>query len=134
MNKDLLIRVRDHILAEPRRLNMSHWTQSAKPGDVVFSGYEVRIGSESKISKKDAPPCGTVACIAGWAGELSGNPVSDGGDGRRILRLTPAQAEELFYPDEWPGNAYSNYRNAKGPDERAAIVASVIDDFIARHE
>ncbi len=44
MNKELLERVAQHIEAEPRRLQMSSWVEASPKS-----------------------PCGTTACIAGWA-------------------------------------------------------------------
>jgi hypothetical protein len=52
LNVALARKVKRHILAEPKRLNMSFWM-----GDVIGN-----IG---------VPPCGTQACIAGWACLLS---------------------------------------------------------------
>ena len=48
MNRELLIKVRDAIEAEPMAFKMSMW-----------------------ISKDIISPCGTTACIAGWAATLS---------------------------------------------------------------
>ena len=52
LNVALAMKVKKHILAEPKRLNMSFW-----------------ICDVTGII--DAPPCGTQACIAGWACLLS---------------------------------------------------------------
>src|ERR1700726_2874983 len=52
LNVALAMKVKKHILAEPKRLNMSFWMGNVT-GDI------------------DAPPCGTQACIAGWACLLS---------------------------------------------------------------
>jgi len=60
LNVTLLRKVMKHILEEPRRLRQSEWL--AKKGDAYYK----------HVPRKERPPCGTVACIAGWAVELSG--------------------------------------------------------------
>lgn len=51
VNVKLLKKVRKLIAEEPRRLNMSYW------------GIKVKDMAEKPSS---APPCGTIACLAGW--------------------------------------------------------------------
>jgi hypothetical protein len=62
-NVDLLLRVRQHILEEPPRVNMAAGIVAREDGADfnLFDGERVHFGS-----------CGTAACIAGWGVLLSG--------------------------------------------------------------
>lgn len=52
INVELLKRIKEHLIAEPKRYNQKVW------------GKDVR-------GMKSAPACGTQGCIAGWAVFLS---------------------------------------------------------------
>lgn len=131
INKELLERVKQHILEEPRRLNMdflllpvsclSHWDADA------------------------LPPCGTVGCIAGWAtflthGAEKAHEMDPWVEGMKILGLDDLQASRLFaapedaasYPDgaTWPIDLAKDYIAATSPQERAQITADRIDLFV----
>jgi hypothetical protein len=136
MNVKLLRKVKAYILAEPRRLDM----------DVV--GVIAQGG--------DAPPCGTVGCIAGWAGLLALTVVPKNPEarvdrmswirGQDALHLTDAQANRLFrepskagdevynmgvaYSASWPARFARRYVRASRPATRAKITAERIDHFI----
>ena len=58
VNVKLLKKVRKLIADEPRRLDMSYW------------GMQVKHMKEKPVNP---PPCGTVACLAGWT-VLAANP------------------------------------------------------------
>jgi hypothetical protein len=73
MNVKLLRKIQKHILEEPRRLDM----------DVVL------VKDIDPASWRDAPPCGTVGCIAGWACALSG---------KRLGSLDKAQSNNRRMP------------------------------------
>lgn len=111
MKVGLLRRVKLHILEEPRRLDMTLWKS-------------IRWG-------EDPPPCGTTACIGGWALILSQyqgkGPVDR--DAAKALHLTKKQAVRLFYVSFWPPEFKDAYLRAK-PKKRAAIAAARIDHFI----
>lgn len=145
MNTELLLRVRDHILAEPRRLNMSQWRQDAKPGDVVKYQYELGLrfsndDTEKRLTRLTAPPCGTVACIAGWSVILSQPETKNTsiycidflGRAETLLGITDTQSDILFYPRSWPEPFRSRYPRCHGAKARARLVAKVIDTFIAK--
>jgi len=142
MNKELLLRVKAHILEEPRRLNMSNWIQDARVGSLVHDAYESnRVGQFAKhaLTENEAPPCGTVACLAGWACVLSGHPAESGDwlseRGGLFLDLTEDQKSELFWPESWGGHsAYLEYKTCGNAEQRAQVVARVIDAFIAKYE
>lgn len=79
MNVELLRKVQEQILAEPKKFDM---------GD--FDGET---------------QCGTTHCIGGWAAKLEGLEISSEG-GREALDIDKDQAERLFYvteDDEGPG-------------------------------
>lgn len=83
LNLALLEKVRDKIAAVPKAYDQTQWADSS-----------------------DDAPCGTVACIAGWAAILSGAMTPEEartqtGHGvyytaRDALRLTRKEAETLF--------------------------------------
>jgi hypothetical protein len=134
MNVELLQRVKQHILEEPRRLDMDDWAHTSNEA-----------------------PCGTQACIAGWACVLTGkatlNPrgyytfgdplsdsyVSPSRVGGQALGLTPDEADRLFYAygaeeEEdygWPNEYRLRYERATDAKEKAIATADRIDRFIA---
>ena len=132
----LLQRVKAHILEEPRRVYMEDWR---------------RLGKAAKETTN--PPCGTVACVAGWAVELAHpNPrrVRNFADrALDLLGLKPREFKDedcpLFYVVLWPKdlkdrlNGQLDYNSWEwihapldaGTPEYAAVVAEAIDRFIA---
>lgn len=127
MNKELLERVKQHILEEPKRLKMGSWGRRVNP------------------LNSDYPACGTVGCIGGWsiflaepkwltanAGELIQYcEVELPSDARRLLELERDQAARLFCTDEWPEGFHEQYNDAVTYVDRARITAARIDHFIA---
>lgn len=136
INVKLLRRVKALILEEPRRLDMGTW---AHPADK-------RVQVEA-----DRPPCGTVACIAGWAviddfvkvnGRMPDRDeieeIYETADRKaaELLSLRQDQADRLFDTptgggfDEWPEDLAEAYVNATSPKERARVAAKRIERFI----
>ncbi len=130
MNTQLLTEVRDTILEEPRRINMSDWGKS------VDTDYDKN------------PPCGTVACISGWAIAIHWNKRGQDFDDfmystlengeiplteiDKVLDLTGPMERRLFYASNWPDDfRRSLAKLAAGTPEYAAVVAARIDHFIA---
>lgn len=126
MNKELLNKISEHILEEPRRLNMNYLFRNVNP-----------------ISK-DAPPCGTVGCIAGWACVLSGVDVELTIDlwskARSLLGLSMEESERLFTEPDiaiyssgeqgcWPMSLAEEYEDAETPKERAEVTVRRIKLF-----
>ena len=136
--KQLLRRVKKHILEEPRRLNMD------------------TLGC--RVYSEDGPPCGTVACIAGWTAVLTKKqlPAQDDVDGWRELlcnawekatqKLGLSQeesqrlfAEPRFYGNKnydygentWPTRFAVRYLKAERSETRARVTAERIEHFIA---
>lgn len=127
-----LRRVRAKIAAEPLRIDMEQWINRAD----------------------EVAPCGTAGCIAGWTlAATSSFQVTQAMEGHgsfqtraaRLLDLSWASAEALFFTDNWPReyatlytDAYSDFREdafGEGDVEfrRATqpIVLQVIDDVLA---
>lgn len=127
-----LLRVREYILQEPRRLAMHEWlatdVRKKELGDLGAHG----------MPHAGVPPCGTVGCIAGNGIALF--PDDDPGAlmagfserGRQVLHLTFRQGWELFRPNYWPGVLSGRlYDLASGTPAYAALVAEAIETFIA---
>lgn len=126
MNVELLQKVKAYILEEPRRLRMRFWLMKHDPD----------LDNLDNL----APPCGTVACIAGTICLLK-NPDIKIDDVRTTLNimkqaagfagLNNFQCERLFYASAWP----SRFRNEldwrdPGTKEYAEVTARRIDHFI----
>lgn len=122
----LLQQVKEHILAEPQKLDM-----------------EVFIEDRGES-------CGTVACIAGWTTLLTTKLKPHQCDedlmysafsiARKELSLSISQAQRLFYPwvgqsnddrvETWPKKVWKCYKDGN-KEQKAAITAARIDHFIA---
>ena len=116
LNVELLQRVKAHILEEPRRLEMYTWIDAAP-------------------EHPDAPPCGAVACIAGWTCILAGDPepISTRRRAMDLLGLDFLHSEVLFFVDHWPADLARKHKAAWTNEARAAAAAERIDRFIAEH-
>ena len=122
LNVVLLKKIKKHILAYPRAFDMSDWGRSAPINQ--------------------ATPCGTVACIAGWACYLSPKaktikagfeikePWTAQGAARNLLGLQSEVASCLFNAFTWPPDLYAAYDVARSYKKRSEIAACVIDRLI----
>lgn len=129
MNIELLLKVKEQILREPRQFNMEHY----------FFTYEE--GYEPDTEEEKIPNCGTAACIAGWAiaiayqqnpREANQNLNSYAGPiARDLLELHYMQSERLFHTCDWPKRFKDEYFSANTNQERAEVAARRIDHFIA---
>lgn len=98
INISLFRDIQAAILVQPLRINMGHWA--------LDKAFQKRLQQE--------PPCGTVACIAGWAVALSKKIMEDdlfyidlnGGsiEHQAIteLGIDLGQASRLFFTISWP--------------------------------
>lgn len=115
LNRELLLQVRGHILAEPESLDM----------DTVVEQWA----------------CGTVACIAGWTLLLAGvSPAEihskdwDEISAEAMCALGVRGASEgIFYVDCWPDDLRGRYDRSTKPATRAGLAAERIDRFIAEY-
>lgn len=126
-HRDLLNRVKQHILEEPNRLDMDTWLHHDTPGARYVSG-----GSTQTV-----PDCGTVGCIAGWVAVLTApvQPVSLWDlsvtkAAQQIGWTSPRHDPWLFYVSRWPEELEDAYDHAQTPKERAEATAMAIDRYI----
>lgn len=112
--REKLAFIRDFIASIPdENFNMSWWSQDAKTARTHYR-YDTR-GVERV---KHHHPCGTVACIGGWALQLWGT----GHGPARALELDEVVANRLFKPRPADGRDWSSYTNADA--------ARVIDHYL----
>jgi hypothetical protein len=115
INVELLLKVKERILAEPSQFDMRDWRRSS-------------------------PECGTVACIAGWA-----CAIADAEEGivptdyhqieSRAEILLGERAIALFYASCWPDDlCFAEEDASVRSPEYAAVAAQAIDRFIASPE
>lgn len=129
INTELLERVKQHILEEPKRFDMHSFVTRVS----THAPEEIR------------PACGTTACIAGWAilldradrGEAVPRRISSAFyysvefRAMELLSLTEKQRRSLFYVSSWPQEFRRTFNLARTLSERAEIAARRIDRFIA---
>lgn len=132
----LLQRVKQHILEEPRRMDMLRWVEN-RPEHLKCAA---EIGNIAGV-----PPCGTVACIAGWVVQLGSVRPSQvkvvARRARQLLGLpiprSIGKIEQfgLFHLRFWPIELERKVRGFQpGTPEYAQVVAEAIDRFIASPE
>lgn len=132
MNIDLLTRVRDHILERPRRFTMGHWIQRKTEHTRRY------VGDDGRLER--FAPCGTAACIAGWACVLENDAdtrfhnLSSSKRGRELLGLNAGQATELFFVSDWPRHYRQAFLKSRGMAERALIASRRINAFIREYK
>lgn len=117
MNVELLERVKQHILEEPKRLRM---------GFVHATGDWV-------ADLTNPPSCGTVGCIAGWTCVLGNAPMRNGqryhsSQARDLLNITEEQGDRLFFNAP---EGYTDVWKDDGSEATAKLCAERIDLFIA---
>jgi hypothetical protein len=141
LNVELLLKVKQHILDEPKRLRMDTWLRHDVANGVRVSnspGY----GEPRTI---EFPACGTVGCIAGWTAMLANPEYQESGLSNFGLSAFSIAKEELnideeiepfhlFYPDYWPTKLYERYLETQTAQERASIVAEAIDFYIQEYQ
>ena len=134
MNVKLLRKVEKRILAEPRRFDMMTFGTKLNKRTIKALG-------------KQAPPCGTVACIAGhvdwmahprlFAASVALGDYDDSIVERAAKELglvfDPSQdtnAGRLFFDNEWPEKFQAALAEAKTPLQRAEVAVKRIEHFI----
>jgi hypothetical protein len=122
MNTELLQKIKQKIIENPKDLEMGVWV------------------------------CDSQACIAGWAGKLSGVPFPDSTyqhlvlaeadfeqefkisakmKGAELLDLTEEQASRLFLLQNWPDTDRIAYNNSESPQCKVRATCARIDRFIS---
>ena len=135
MNVKLLREVEKRILAEPRRFDMMTFGRKLNKRTIEALG-------------KQAPPCGTVACIAGhvdWMahprlfaasvalGDYDDSIVERAAKELGLNRFELSQdtyAGRLFFDNEWPEKFQAALAEAKTPLQRAEVAVKRIEHFI----
>lgn len=149
MNVKLLRKIEEHILAEPKRLDMNFFVH--KEGLKGNGLYEKGLLDAARY-----PACGTMGCIAGWAKLLSTPELISldvklplarqkfmeefRSGGRTIeaiaadlLEISATQAGRLFYVESWPEEFEEQYNAAEERDnllEAAATTVARMEWFI----
>lgn len=143
INKKLLLKVRDHVLEAPDKINMGVW---ARDGDGQIMSYV--YPTDDREYK-----CASVGCIAGWACLLSPKKVVEHNGvfidtaAADFLNISWEQRPRLFYVGDWPlrfrkrllhdpngewgESASENLKLKPGTKSYARVVAARIDHFIA---
>jgi hypothetical protein len=131
LNVKLLRKVKEHILAEPNRLQMGEWIERSEPGGFVYD-YDAEV---------TVPACGTTACIAGWTCLLgkgmefdARGPFRISAEANKLLGVTEEDTSDLFYVDQWPREIGERFEESRDVHERASLAARRIDQFIAEHK
>lgn len=124
MNKELLLKVKEQILKEPKQFNMDNWFTRA-PG---------------------VPNCGTACCIAGWALTLNmavspnvarlstADLLSSEIECAAAELLDTSDAHKLFYVCNWPLELRHRYISSWRYSTVAQVAADAIDWFIENYE
>ena len=143
LNVPLLRKIQAHITEIPNRFVMTTSVARGEPGKKI-----------SVISTFDAPkrypPCGTVACIAGWANILTNaRDVADIDRANKKLGLPDDWGMEetyfggvarrwlehpLFWHDRWPEPFRTAFLRAKTAKQRAKIASERIEHLIETGE
>lgn len=132
MNRELLLKVKETILQNPARANMSIWQSSFLEDPMLASYFKAANPSHAEI-----PPCGTVGCIAGWTLALYNRRFSlnYAMEAAGLLEITPEQASELFYVGGWPTDLLRKIaKHQPGTPEYAAVIGEAIDRFIGEYD
>lgn len=131
MNVELLESVRDAIVFHPHQFCAAQWAFARNARAVIDDG---------------ARPAGFKCCIAGHVLLQSGRRthrtlLRDGGfhDGThlwqeagRVLGLTEAQRDELFFPSQWDKPYKQRYYLCSNAEE-AEVAAAYIDYFVSKY-
>jgi hypothetical protein len=127
MNVELLRKIENHILEEPKRLFMPAFVRRQSRGDVLLP-----LNSRGT---RDYPECGTAACIAGWAVFLSedDSTLRTAGEimarAMTLLQIGEYSAHRLFLAQEWPLRFWKG-GTGDGEPETAQMTAARIEHFI----
>lgn len=121
MNVKLLRKVKKHILEEPKRFLMCYWRVKKRTDPDGLP-----------TSHAGFAPCGTAACIAGWAWTLE-HPhkriPEKSTEIAELLGIDPVERFRLFSVDQWPEPFQSQFKD-NGSAESAKVAAARIEHFI----
>lgn len=140
MNVKLLREIQDGVRLYPNQVGMEFWFFDAE--NLAKENQDL-VEENNNTCEEILNNCGTTACIAGWALYLRRVPLErfelkeddDEGDvdfeqtGRRVLGLTQAQADRLFFLKNWPSKFIARYKDG-AESLRGEAVADRIEHFI----
>lgn len=133
MNTELLLKVKDHILEEPKRLIMSAFVTRK---EFSYAGLMHDLDA-FKSTKREFAPCDTAACIAGWSVLLTEGMETTTSNLREraaeLLGIEMGKEERLFEVGHWSLDNRKKYREATTPEALAQIAADEIDIYIAEN-
>lgn len=136
---ELLQKVADAIIAEPRQFVMTNWFVERLSRDAYRSNpriYDI---------PRTIPNCGTAACIAGHviaiANKMNPREASHSKstlhvkhEAARALGIDNELASKLFFVENWGHNFRDAYEEATTVEARAKIAYERIMFFIARKQ
>jgi hypothetical protein len=135
VNTELLLKVKAHILEEPKRVYMDNWRVECAPGGNVWVWASSNKGEALLI----APSCGTIGCISGWMYMLAPEEkklnwtdgLFSGAERHDLLEVDLVTGQRLFYSANWPDEFQDRLRGAELQSlAYAQVVADRIDRFI----
>lgn len=147
MNKELLLKVKEQILREPKQFLMEDWFTNQDGLDHSYNGD--RPDGDLIKAPYIIPNCGTAACIAGWALSLAvgTNPkdtsrhfsyYNESREASSRLDIDKETGKKLFFFSLWPRlelglletDTDTTFTQNYTPEQRAEIAARRIDLFI----
>jgi hypothetical protein len=135
LNIKLLRRIQAHITEEPRRFTMGAFEIYGEPGTKNWIRDTCTRACTTDISPV-VPPCGTAACIAGWANAMTGAKKGQLDDpSRAAKKLGLPDIDDTAYlfgnPEYyWPNPFGKLYAKARTAKQRAKIACARIDHLI----
>lgn len=126
INVELLLRVKEQALREPKRIRMAYWFTDGE-GEDQDPHHPIEFMQD----------CDTAGCIGGWGLVLAGVEHVCGWEHARqemlrVFGLDEPQAMRLFHLGHWPEDLRDRHYEAElFSIQRAQIIAERIDRFIA---
>jgi hypothetical protein len=132
----LLLKVKQHILRDPKRLRMGNYILTEGACRIVTKGKKrffsaLPVWGEPEL--QEIPDCGTVGCIKGWLWIFMGKDPASHLVFSQIedrLGISSNDGDRLFIVSGWPKADARAYYAAKTAAARAKLVAKEIDLFI----
>lgn len=137
LNVKLLRKIQKHITEEPRRFIMHNSVVTNNSVVTKMAFPDGRFENDAGGFEEFAP-CGTAACIAGWANILTGVSADSLEAGSRVraaekIGVDPGvswSSHSLFYDAAWPKPFSTRYARANTQQERAKIASERIEHLI----
>jgi hypothetical protein len=135
----LLRRVRELVLAEPKRINMA--VAQVRLDDQLSNRAFNHVGEEFRAREyvKEFPPCNTVGCVAGWgdAVVLGGTPldfdertwpeVEERATNYFEFEEYGVNGDELYFVENWPYDLKEKYAAAEKANDHEAMAEATAE-------